>query len=50
MPTHLERPHGNINLFINALNSTPDERPSFLKGHISGTNGVAPQEGFHCIT
>ena len=48
-PTPLERPLDNVNLNINVhvLISTPDERPPLLKGHISGTKGVASQEGFH---
>ena len=48
-PTPLERPLKNVNLNINVLISTPDERPPLLKGHISGAKGVASQEGFHCI-
>ena len=48
-PTPLERPLDNVNLNINVLISTPDERPTLLKGHISATKGVASQEGFHCI-
>ena len=49
-PTPLERPLDNVNLNINVLISTPDERPSLLKGHISGTKGVASQEGLHCTS
>ena len=45
----LERPLDNVNLNINVLISTPDERPPFLKGHFSDAKGVASQEGFHCI-
>ena len=48
-PTPLERPLDNVNLNINVLISTPDDRPPLLKGHISGKKGVASQEGFHCI-
>ena len=47
-PPPLERPLDNVNLDINVLISTPDERPSLLKGHLSGAKGVASQEGFHC--
>ena len=32
-PTSLERSLGNVNLNINVLISTPDERPPLLKGH-----------------
>ena len=48
-PTPLERPLDNVNLNINVLISTPDERPPLLKGHFPGAKGVASQEGFHCI-
>ena len=44
-PPPLERPLDNVNLNINVLISTPDERPLLLKG----AKGVASQEGFHCI-
>ena len=47
-PTPLERPLYNVNISINVLIYAPDERPPLLKGHISGTNRVASQEGFHC--
>ena len=47
-PPPLERPPDNVNLNINVLISTPDERPPLLKGHFSGAKGVASQEGFHC--
>ena len=47
-PPPLERPLDNVNLNINVLISTPDERPPLLKGHFSGAKGVASQEGFHC--
>ena len=47
-PTPLERPHDTVNLNINVLIFTPDKRPPLLKGHFSGANGVASQEGFHC--
>ena len=46
-PPPLERPLDNVNLNINVLISTPDERPPLLKGHFSGVKGVASQEGFH---
>ena len=46
-PPSLERPFDNVNLNINVLISTPDERPPFLKGHFSGGKGVTSQEGFH---
>ena len=48
-PPPLERPIENVNLNINVLISTPDERPPLLKGHFSDAKGVASQEGFHCI-
>ena len=38
----------NVNLNINVLISTPDERPLHLKGHFSDAKGVASQERFHC--
>ena len=47
-PTPFERPHDYENLNQHVLISTPDERPPLLKGHISGTNVEASQEGFHC--
>ena len=47
-PSPLERPLDNVNLNINVLIFTPDERPPLLKGHLSGAKGVASQEGFHC--
>ena len=49
-PTPLVRPLENVNLNINVLISTPEERSPLLKGHIPGAKGVASQEGFHCIT
>ena len=49
-PPPLERPLDNVNLNINVLISTPDERPPLLKGHFSDAKGMASQEGFHCIT
>ena len=49
-PPPLERPLANVNLNINVLISTPDERPPLLKGHFSDAKGVASQEGFHCIS
>ena len=47
-PPPLERPLDNVNLCINVLIFTPDERPPLLKGHFSDAKGVASQEGFHC--
>ena len=47
-PPPLVRPLANVNLNINVLISTPDERPPLLKGHFSDAKGVALQEGFHC--
>ena len=41
--------HLTVNLNINVLISTPDEKPPLLKGHFSDIKGVATQEGFHCI-
>ena len=49
MSPPLERPLDNVNLNINILISTPDERPPLLKGHFCGEKGVVLQEGFHCI-
>ena len=48
-PPPLERPLDNVNLNINVLISTPDERTSLLKGHFSDAKWVASQEGFHYI-
>ena len=48
-PTPLERPLDNVNLNINVLISTPDERPLLSKGHLSGAKGMVSQEGFHSI-
>ena len=48
-PPPLERPLDNVNLNINVLISTPDERPPLLKGRFSDAKGVASQEGFLCI-
>ena len=47
-PLPLERPLDNVNLNINVLIITPDQRPPLLKGHFSYAKGVASQEGFHC--
>ena len=47
-PPPLERPIDKVNLYINVLISTPDERPPLLEGHFSDAKGVALQEGFHC--
>ena len=47
-PDERPTPLDNVNLNINVLIATPDERPPLLKGHISGAKGVASQEGFHC--
>ena len=38
----------DVNLNMNVLLSTPDERPPLLKGHFSDAKGVASEEGFHC--
>ena len=40
-PPPLERPLDNVNLNINALISTPNERPPLLKGHFSDAKAVA---------
>ena len=45
-PTPLERSTDNVNLNINIPITTPDEGPTLLKGHISGANLIASQEGF----
>ena len=47
-PPSLERTLDNVNLNINVLISTPDERPTLLKGYFSGAKGVVSQEGFQC--
>ena len=47
-PPPLERPLDNVNLNINVLITTPDERPPLLKGHFSYAKGLASQKGFHC--
>ena len=47
-PPPLKRPLVNVNLNINVLIFTPDERPPLSKGHFSDAKGVASQEGFHC--
>ena len=47
-PTPLGRTRVIVNLTINVLISTPDERPSLLKSHIYNAKSVASQEGFHC--
>ena len=47
-PPPLERPLDYVNLNINVLISTPDERPPLLKGCFSDAKGEASQEGFHC--
>ena len=46
-PPPLERPIDNVNVNINVLISTPDERTPLLNGHFSNAKGVASQEGFH---
>ena len=43
-PPPLERPLDNVNLNINVLISTPDERPPFLKGHFSDAKELASQD------
>ena len=48
-PPPLERPLDNVNLNINVLISTSDERLPLLKGHFSDPKGVASLEGFHCM-
>ena len=48
-PASLEKPLDTVNLNIDILISTPDERPPHLKGHFSGAKMLASQEGFHCI-
>ena len=49
-PSPLERPLDNMNLNINVLIFTPNERPPLLKVHFSAAKGMASQEGFHCIS
>ena len=44
-PAPLQGPLDNVNLNINVLISTPDEKPPLLKGHFSDAKGVASQEG-----
>ena len=48
-PPPLERPL-DVNLNMNILIFTPDERPPLLKGHFSNAKVVASQEGFYCIS
>ena len=48
-PPPLKRPFDNVNLNINVLISTPDERLPLMKGHFSEAKGVASQEGFYCM-
>ena len=48
-PAPLERPLDNVNLNINVLISTPNERPPLLKGHLPYAKGVDSQEGLHCM-
>ena len=43
-PPPLERPLDDVNLNINVLISTSDERSPLLKGHFSDAKGVASQE------
>ena len=45
-PLPLERPLHNENLNINVLISTPDERPSLLKGHFSDAKRWPHKRGF----
>ena len=45
----LERPLDNVNLNRNVLISTPDKRPTHLKGHISDVKEVASQDRFYCM-
>ena len=45
-PPPLDRPLDYINLNINVLISTPDERPPLLKGHSVGAKEVvSPKNG-----
>ena len=46
-PPPLKRPLDNVNLNINVLISTPDERQPLLKGNFPGAKGVTSQKGFH---
>ena len=48
-PIPLERPLDNVNLNINVLILTPEEKPPLLKGHFFGAKGLASQVGFLCI-
>ena len=41
----LVRPLYNVNLNINVLISTPEEKPSLLKGHFSGAKGWPHKRG-----
>ena len=49
-PPPLERPLDDVNLNMNILIFTPDERPPLLKGHFSNAKVVASQEGFYCTS
>ena len=44
-PIPLEGPLDTVNLYINVLISTPDERPSLFKGHFSGEKGWPHKRG-----
>ena len=39
----------SVNLNINVLISTPEERPPLFKGHFSDAKGVTSHEGFHYV-
>ena len=47
-PAPLERPLDSVNLNIDVLISTPDERPRLLKGYFFQVKGVILQKGIHC--
>ena len=44
-PPPLERPLYNVNLYINVLISTPDERPPFLKANFLMQKGWPHKRG-----
>ena len=44
-PAPLERPLDNVNMNINVLISTPEEKPPLLKGHFSDAKGWSHKKG-----
>ena len=46
-PTHMARPHDDVNLNMKLLVFNPTMRPPLITGHLSSAKGVALQEGLH---